>query len=178
MVKLWLIAASGALAVLAGCSAGEGATARAQGPAGALSETPLRGEDGITRHPVSGLEVIDLVVMRGNKRLPFRVELAASPQAQARGLMFREELGDDEGMLFPSDPPQPRSFWMKNTPLSLDIIFIGTDGRITNIAADTVPYSLASVTSDGFASAVLELRAGRAKELGIVPGDRVVYELP
>jgi uncharacterized membrane protein (UPF0127 family) len=64
---------------------------------------------------------------------------------------------------------------MKNTPLSLDIIFIGPDGRITNIAANTVPYSLDSVRSSGLASAVLELRAGRSKELGIVPGDKVSY---
>jgi uncharacterized membrane protein (UPF0127 family) len=167
MVRLWLVAG---VAVLAACSPGESATARAQAPAEASVENP--------RHPVSGLEVIDLVVDRGGKRLPFRVELAASPQAQARGLMFRTELGDNEGMLFPSTVPEPRSFWMKNTPLSLDIIFVGPDGRILNIAADTVPYSLDSVTSDGAASAVLELRAGRAKELGIVPGDRVIYTLP
>ncbi len=127
------------------------------------------------RHPVSGLEVIDLVVERGGKKLPFKVELAASPEAQSRGLMFRTALGDNEGMIFPSAVPEPRSFWMKNTPLSLDIIFIGPDGRIINIAADTVPYSLDSVRSVGPASAVLELRAGRSKELGIVPGDRVVF---
>jgi len=69
--------------------------------------------------------------------------------------------------------PEPRSFWMKNTPLSLDIIFVGSDGRISNIAANTVPYSLDSVPSSGFAIAVLELRAGRAAQLGIVPGDKV-----
>jgi uncharacterized membrane protein (UPF0127 family) len=129
-------------------------------------------------HPVSGLKVIDLVVERGGKRIPFKVELADTPEAQARGLMFRDALGDFEGMIFPSDTPAPRSFWMKNTPLSLDIIFIGPDGRIINIAADTVPYSLESVRSVGPASGVLELRAGRAKALGIVPGDRVVYKLP
>ncbi|MCR9181215.1 MAG: DUF192 domain-containing protein [Erythrobacteraceae bacterium] len=175
MVRFWLVAG---MAALAACSPGEGATARAQAPDAPISDAPVRGEDGITRHPLSGLQVIDLVVMRGEQRLPFKVELAASEAAQARGLMFREELGDDEGMLFPSDPPQPRSFWMKNTPLSLDIIFIGTDGRISNIEADTVPYSLAPVRSVGFATAVLELRAGRAKELGIMPGDRVIWEIP
>ena len=154
-------------AMLAACSPGEGATARAQAPAASSAQA--------ARHPVSGLEVIDLVVERGNKKIPFKVELAASPEAQSRGLMFRTELGDFEGMIFPSGTPQPRSFWMKNTPLSLDIIFIGPDGRIINIAADTVPYSLESVRSTGPASAVLELRAGRAKALGIVPGDKVTY---
>ncbi|MCL9982439.1 MAG: DUF192 domain-containing protein [Erythrobacter sp.] len=156
--------------MLAACSPGEGATARAQAPAAQAAAS--------ARHPVSGLEVIDLVVMRGTKKLPFKVELAASPEAQARGLMFRTELGDNEGMIFPSAVPEPRSFWMKNTPLSLDIIFIGPDGRIANVEANTVPYSLDSVTSKGPASGVLELRAGRAKELGIVAGDLVTYELP
>ncbi|MFZ9396153.1 MAG: DUF192 domain-containing protein [Erythrobacter sp.] len=131
-----------------------------------------------SRHPVSGLQVIDLVVRSGKARHAFRVELADSPEAQRQGLMFRTELGDNEGMLFPSDVPDVRSFWMKNTPLSLDIIFIGTDGRILNVAANTTPYSLESVRSDGIASAVLELRGGRAAELGLKPGDAVEYALP
>lgn len=150
---------------LAACSGGEGATASAQTPAPTQSAV----------HPVSGLRVIDLVVESGGKKIPLKVELADTPEAQARGLMFRTELGDNEGMIFPSATPEPRSFWMKNTPLSLDIIFIGVDGRIMNIAANTTPYSLDSVKSDGIASGVLELRAGRAKALGIVPGDRVIY---
>ena len=167
MVKHWLLAGMAGVALLAACSPGEGATASAKAPS---AQAPAG-----SVHPVSGLKVIDLVVERGGKKLPFKVELADTPEAQARGLMFRTELGDNEGMIFPSAQPGPRSFWMKNTPLSLDIIFIGTDGRITNIAANTVPYSLDSVSSTGNASGVLELRAGRAKALGIVPGDRVVY---
>lgn len=170
MVNKWLVAGMAGAAMLAACSPGEGGAARAQAPAAQAAAS--------ARHPVSGLEVIDLVVERGTKKLPFKVELAASPEAQNRGLMFRTELADNDGMLFPSAVPEPRSFWMKNTPLSLDIIFVGPDGRIINIAANTVPYSLDSVTSIGPASAVLELRAGRAKELGIVAGDRVIYELP
>lgn len=158
-------------AVLAACAPGESSTVRTQAPAAAPAA-------GVARHPVSGLEVIDLAVERDGKRLAFKVELAASAQAQAKGLMFRTELGDNEGMLFPSATPEPRSFWMKNTPLSLDIMFVGADGRISNIAANTVPYSLDSVSSAGFAIAVLELRAGRAAALGIVPGDRVIYRLP
>ena len=170
MVKVqWLAAGVMALGLLAACSPGEGATASAQAPAAAAQNA---------RHPVSGLAVIDLVVERGTTKLPFKVELAASPEAQSKGLMFRDKLADNEGMLFPSEVPEPRSFWMKNTPLSLDIIFVGSDGRISNIAANTVPYSLDSVPSDGFAIAVLELRAGRAKELGIVPGDKVVWKVP
>jgi uncharacterized membrane protein (UPF0127 family) len=155
--------------VLAACSQGESATARA--PAAASSAAPA------ARHPVSGLKVVDLLV-RGSGEHAFRVEVADTAEAQSRGLMYRTELGDFEGMIFPSAAPEPRSFWMKNTPLSLDIIFVGPDGRITNIAANTVPYSLDPVSSAGLASAVLELRAGRAAALGIKPGDKVEYKLP
>lgn len=167
MVRHFLAGAGLALGLgLAACS--PSATATASTPTSAASA-----EAG--RHPVSGLRVIDLTVDRGGRRIPFKVELADTPEAQAKGLMFRTELGDFEGMIFPSEVPEARSFWMKNTPLSLDIIFIGTDGRILNIAANTVPYSRDSVASAGVASAVLELRAGRAAALGIVAGDRVSF---
>lgn len=168
MVRHCLATAGLVLGLLTACSSGEtaGASASAQTPAPAAQAAT---------HPVSGLKVIDLTVESGGKKLPFRVELADTPEAQARGLMFRTSLGDNEGMIFPSATPEPRSFWMKNTPLSLDIIFIGVDGRILNIAANTVPYSLDSVRSNGIASGVLELRAGRAAALGIVPGDKVSY---
>ncbi len=79
MVRFWLVAG---MAALTACSPGEGATARAQAPDAPISDAPVRGEDGITRHPLSGLEVIDVVVVRDGQRLPFRVELAASEAAQ------------------------------------------------------------------------------------------------
>jgi uncharacterized membrane protein (UPF0127 family) len=167
MVRMILMSAA---LVLAACSQGESATARAPATAASAAEAAAR-------HPVSGLKVIDLVVRGGGEHV-FRVEVADTAAAQSRGLMYRTELGDFEGMIFPSAVPEPRSFWMKNTPLSLDIIFVGPDGRITNIAASTTPYSLDPVSSTGLASAVLELRAGRAAALGIKPGDRVEYTLP
>ena len=126
-------------------------------------------------HPVSGLEVIPLTVTSGDAVHRFAVELAASPEAQQRGLMFRTELGDSEGMIFPSTSPQVRSFWMKNTPLPLDIVYIGEDGRILNIHPMTTPYSLDSLYSTGVTSGVLELRGGRAEELGIEVGDLVEW---
>ena len=129
------------------------------------------------RHPASGLPLIDVAVVRGDRRITFATEVANTPQAQSRGMMFRTEMDDGEAMLFPSERPMQRNFWMKNTPLPLDIIFIGTDGRISNIEKG-VPYELESVGSDGLASAVLEIRGGLAKELGIVAGDRVEYEWP
>lgn len=149
-------------------------------PVGAAQEapgapTPAAQE---ARHPISGLRIIDVAVVRGDRRILFKTELAAAPEAQQRGLMYRTELADDEAMLFPSDRPEARGFWMKNTPLPLDIIFVGVDGRISNIAAMTVPYSTETVYSEGLTSAVFEIRGGLAEELGIVPGDRLEYTLP
>lgn len=126
-------------------------------------------------HPVSGLEVVPLTVTSQSGKHGFRVEVARSPSEQAKGLMFRTELGPNEGMIFPYDPPQQVSFWMKNTPLPLDIIYIGTDGRISNIAAQTEPYSLESLPSIGLTRLVLEIPGGRAEELGIAPGDKVEW---
>ncbi|MEP6263391.1 MAG: DUF192 domain-containing protein [Erythrobacter sp.] len=138
--------------------------------------TPATAE--VAVHPTSGLAIIPLQVTDGHDTHSFRVELAATVGAQAKGMMFRTEMAPDEGMLFPSRTVEVRGFWMKNTPLPLDIIFIGADGRIINIAENTVPYSLETVYSEGPAGAVLELAGGRAAELGIKPGDMVEYSLP
>jgi len=126
-------------------------------------------------HPVSGLDIIVVKVRSQGETHSFRAELALTPAERARGLMFREELGENEGMFFLFFRPQFLSFWMRNTPLSLDIIFIGPDRRILNIAAYTVPYSLDSIPSVAPGIAVLELRGGRAAELGIAPGDLVEW---
>lgn len=155
---------------MAACSpqpAAEAAAASQASPGTASASTAV--------HPVSGLKVIPLNVTSGDEVIQFQVELADTPEAQARGLMFRTEMGDNEGMIFPSDPPAERSFWMKNTPLPLDIIYVGTDNRILNIHAMTTPYSLDSLYSAGIASGVLELRGGRAQELGITKGDLVQW---
>ncbi|NBC34029.1 MAG: DUF192 domain-containing protein [Alphaproteobacteria bacterium] len=106
----------------------------------------------------------------------FTVELAVTPQQQARGLMFREEMAPDHGMLFLFDPVRPVSFWMRNTPLSLDMLFIDAEGLITNIAARTTPMSDRSYASAGPVRAVLEVNAGVAALLGIEPGDRVIHD--
>lgn len=123
-------------------------------------------------HPESGLPVIPLSVVTRGGMHKLRVEVASSPAEQARGLMFRKSMGPDEGMLFPRNPPDVASFWMKNTPLPLDLIFIGTDRKVMNIQHGE-PYSLAPLASAGVTSAVLELNAGRAAELGIGPGTEV-----
>ena len=124
-------------------------------------------------HPVSGLAVVPLTVRSGGKVHRFQVEVARTSEEQATGLMFRQSMGAYEGMVFPMNPARVAAFWMKNTFIPLDIIYVGPDGRITNIAANAVPHSLQPLESAGLVKGVLELNGGRAAELGIGPGDRV-----
>jgi uncharacterized membrane protein (UPF0127 family) len=107
----------------------------------------------------------------------FAVEMATTPEEQAKGLMFRRQLPEGQGMLFDFHREQPTSFWMKNTYVPLDMIFIRADGRILRIAENTVPLSEALVPSGGPVLAVLEVVAGTAKKLGIAPGDRVAHPI-
>jgi uncharacterized membrane protein (UPF0127 family) len=103
----------------------------------------------------------------------FKVEIAGDPASQARGLMFRTSMALDAGMLFDFHTPQITNFWMKNTILPLDMLFVRQDGTISSIAADATPYSLDIISSLEPVRAVIELKAGRAYYLGIEPGDRV-----
>jgi uncharacterized membrane protein (UPF0127 family) len=125
------------------------------------------------RHAISGLPVIPLKITAGKRQFAFRVEVARTEAEQERGLMFRTAMGPDEGMIFPMQPPRQSAFWMKNTVIPLDIIFIGRDHRILNIAANAIPYDERPLPSAGLASGVLEINGGRAASLGIKPGDRV-----
>jgi uncharacterized protein len=104
----------------------------------------------------------------------FTVQVAATPDQQERGLMFYKSLGPDQGMIFPYDPPQEAALWMKNTLIPLDIVFIRADGTIARItrakALDETP-----LPSGEPIAAVLEIRGGRAAELGIRPGDHVEW---
>lgn len=104
----------------------------------------------------------------------FSVEVASTDRQRAFGLMFQEQLSPEQGMLFVFEAEGELSFWMKNTPLPLDIIFIDSAGIIVNIAADTVPYSLSTLSSEGDAQYVLEINAGLAQKLDIRVGDQVV----
>lgn len=103
----------------------------------------------------------------------FRVEVAATPEERARGLMFRTELAPDAGMLFQYEIPHRITMWMANTYLPLDMMFIDADGRVINIAERTVPETTTSIPSNGPAIAVLEVNAGTADRLGIARGDLV-----
>lgn len=115
----------------------------------------------------------ELTVRAGDTVHRFLVEVAATDRERSRGLMFREEMAADHGMLFIFDKEGERYFWMKNTPLPLDIIYIGANGAIVSIAADTVPFSEKVIPSVGPAKYVLELNAGKAAELGIDVGNEV-----
>lgn len=103
----------------------------------------------------------------------FRAEVADTAAERARGLMFREELAPDAGMLFLFDPPRRVSFWMKNTFISLDMLFIDARGRIVQIAERTEPESLDPHGPDQPVHAVLEINGGLAERLGIRVGDEV-----
>jgi len=115
----------------------------------------------------------NLVVQSGDQTHRFVVEVAETDRQRSRGLMYREEMAADHGMLFVFDGEGERFFWMKNTPLPLDIIYIGATGDIVSIAADTTPFSEKVIPSGEAAKFVLELNAGTSASLGIDVGDKV-----
>ncbi len=114
---------------------------------------------------------VTVTTTRGDHQ--FRVWVANTAALRSQGLMHVEALADDRGMLFVFDRPQLGSFWMKNTPLSLDIIFIRVSGEVESIAYATRPFSLEPVESNGLIATVLEVRAGTAARIGLRPGDRI-----
>ena len=106
----------------------------------------------------------------------FTVEVASTPEQQSYGLMNRQSMAPDHGMIFPYQPAQPVAFWMKNTLIPLDMIFISPGGRILRIAENAVPLSLEPVGSGDVVEAVLELNGGRSVQLGISAGDQVSWK--
>jgi len=159
-IRTFLLAALAALAACSPMTADAGQNATSAAP---------------SRHPVSNLEVIPLTIAHAGQRHAFRVEVARTEAEQAKGLMFRTAMGADEGMLFLRTPPDVPAFWMRNTVIPLDIIFVGSDHRILNIAANAVPYDETPLPARGVSIAVLELNGGRAAQLRIGPGDTVTW---
>ncbi len=117
-----------------------------------------------------------LVIVARDACYRFDIYLAVNGQQQRRGLMFVRELPEWTGMLFVYPDENYRSMWMKNTYISLDMVFARRDGSITNIASDTVPLSEKSITSSEPVSFVLELNAGTARRLSIDEGSRLIWE--
>lgn len=127
--------------------------------------------------PAAAAEQETLEVVSKSGVHVFAVEIAANDEQRSRGLMFRKELPGGTGMLFDFHTEQPVSFWMRNTYIPLDMIFIRADGRILRIAENTEPLSEKLVASGGPVRAVLEVIAGTARSLGIAPGDRVAHRI-
>ena len=117
------------------------------------------------------VEPLDLVTARGV--FHFKVEVADTAATREKGLMFRKTLAADRGMLFDFKTPRLVAFWMKNTLIPLDMLFIAADGHVVSIARGAVPLSEIPIPSGGAALGVLELRGGRAAEIGAEPGDQV-----
>lgn len=139
-----------------------------------LAVTPAAAQEGIgTPQPeIVPLESLSILT-QGGKVHDFKVEVARTDRQRTLGLMFRSSLAADRGMLFLFSPPEQASFWMRNTIIPLDMIFIRKDGRIANIIAQAEPLSLDLRESAGPVAAVLELAGGSVQRLGLKPGDKV-----
>ncbi len=105
----------------------------------------------------------------------FNIEVATTDEERALGLMFRRSLPENAGMLFLYDQPQPAAMWMKNTLIPLDMVFISPGGTVHRIEANTEPFSLTVIPSEGPIAGVLELNGGEAAKIGLKPGDKVLY---
>ena len=117
-----------------------------------------------------------IVEMPDGRTVTINVELATTPEQQQKGLMFREEMADDTGMLFIFDTPREIGFWMKNTLIPLDMIFIApTSGIIHKIHRNAIPHDKRSIPSNGITKAVLEINAGLSDRLGIVEGSKIIF---
>ncbi len=125
------------------------------------------------RAEAPGLRTEPLAIVTPHGVRNFTVEVADTDATREQGLMFRTHLAADRGMLFDFKTPQPVAFWMKNTYIPLDMLFIAADGRVVSIARNATPMSETQIASGGEVLGVLEIRGGRAAELGVEPGDRV-----
>ena len=144
---------------------------------GALHRMPLAAET-TTGAQLDHLPVSELIVETASgERHRFRVYEARTPEQRSRGLMFVTDLAADEGMLFDSGVVEHATMWMRNTPLSLDMLFVLPGGEIGRIERETVPYSRKLIPSGQPVRAVVELNGGVAAELGIRAGDRVIHPL-
>lgn len=127
--------------------------------------------------PAGDMPVETVTVETAQGRFDFAAEIAETAQQQARGLMYRETLADDAAMLFDFGAAREVRMWMRNTLVSLDMVFIRPDGTVHRVAEHTTPLSERIVPSNGPVSAVLEVRAGTADRIGLEPGDQVHHRI-
>jgi uncharacterized membrane protein (UPF0127 family) len=122
----------------------------------------------------TGLREVPLTIRSKSGVHRFTVEIAATPDQQERGLMFRKSLAPNRGMIFPYEPPQEVGFWMKNTLIPLDIVYIRANGTIARIT-NAQPMDITPLPSGEAVALVLEIAGGRAAQLGIKEGDKVSW---
>ena len=127
----------------------------------------------VPNSPNGKLPVTTVVIDSAHGPVKFRAEVAADPDSQEKGLMFRKSLAPDAGMLFDFHKPEFQTFWMKSTLIPLDMIFIRPDGTISSIAPNATPQTETPIPSYEPVRAVLEINGGCAAKLGILPGDHV-----
>ena len=132
---------------------------------------------GVLAQDASLSKIEPLTIATDDDAVMFTVEIVDTDELRARGLMFRQRLPEDRGMLFDFGEPRPVSMWMKNTYIPLDMLFIRADGTIAYIAENTVPKSLDTIGISEPVLAVLELAAGTARKHSIRAGDKVYHRL-
>ncbi len=128
--------------------------------------------------PAAASEIVEAVIFTRTGEVPLRLEVAATPETRRAGLMHRTSLAPQDGMLFLFPEIGDHAFWMKHTPLPLDMLFLDRECSVVHIEADVAPHSLAQRRSGQPINAVIELDAGRAMQEGVAVGDKVRYELP
>lgn len=122
-----------------------------------------------------GIDEGPLTVVTQQGTFTFRTEVVDTPETRAKGLMFREDMAPDQGMLFDFDNERPVSFWMRNTFIALDMVFVAADGTVRSIHANAVPQDPTSIPSGAPVRFVFEIPGGRAAEIGLAPGDRLQH---
>jgi uncharacterized membrane protein (UPF0127 family) len=144
----------------------------------ALTTTACGNSKSLTKEQrLAGFEKsVAIIEAKSGERHRFTVYLAITPTQRKQGLSFITGLAREEGMLFVFPQPQPIRMWMKNTPTSLDMLFVDQSGTILKIVRNTTPNSTDSIRSGTHAAAVLELDAGTASRLNIDVGDRLLHE--
>ena len=125
----------------------------------------------------TGLQQVPLTIHSDGRGHRFTVMVARTAAEQATGLMYRESLGPGEGMIFPYDPPQVVGFWMKNTLIPLDMLFLREDGTVARVARNARPFDLTPIPSGEPVRYVLELNGGKAADLGVAEGDRLEHPI-
>lgn len=123
--------------------------------------------------PNLGLPTQTATFVTAKGKFKYTLDIAATAEQQQCGLMYRESMPKNAGMVFPFDPPRPAAFWMDNTPLPLDLIFVGPDNRVLNVLPGK-PFSRDIIRSAGVTAAVIELNLGEAERIGLKPGDKVI----